>query len=138
MVELLLGLSQYPIRPLASWAIDSEPIRARGIIVNYSADCENSFSISRVAKRAGLETPSTSERANSRAVTNISIFQVYTTSITSNAFLYFLFLSIVGEVPGSQPFMTFLHQQSKEEADRGFPFVNSISAHVICLRAEQS
>ena len=26
-------LSQYPIWPLASWAIDSEPIRAQGIIV---------------------------------------------------------------------------------------------------------
>ena len=28
-------LSQQPIRPSASWAIDSESIRARGIIVKY-------------------------------------------------------------------------------------------------------
>ena len=38
--QLLLSpswtLSQWPIRPSASWAIDSEPIRARGIIVKYS------------------------------------------------------------------------------------------------------
>ena len=33
----LWPLSQYPIRPSASWAIDSEPIRARGIIVKYYA-----------------------------------------------------------------------------------------------------
>ena len=31
-------LSQKPIRPSASWAIDSEPIRARGIIVNYTGN----------------------------------------------------------------------------------------------------
>ena len=31
----LMASESYPIRPLASWAIDSEPIRARGIIVKY-------------------------------------------------------------------------------------------------------
>ena len=30
---IIASLSQKPIRPWASWAIDSQPIRARGIIV---------------------------------------------------------------------------------------------------------
>ena len=34
----------------------------------------------------------------------------------SYAFLYFFSLPLVGEVPGSQPFMTSLQQGSKEEA----------------------
>ena len=33
----------------------------------------------------------------------------------SYAFLYFFSLSLVGEVPGSQPIMTSLQQESKEE-----------------------
>ena len=32
---MLLKIVGCLIRPSASWAIDSEPIRARGIIVNY-------------------------------------------------------------------------------------------------------
>ena len=35
IMALALALSQQPIRPSASWAIDSEPIRARGIIVKW-------------------------------------------------------------------------------------------------------
>ena len=32
------------MRPSVSWAIDSEPIRARGIIVDYIARCAHAFS----------------------------------------------------------------------------------------------
>ena len=31
-------MASWPIRPSASWAIDSEPIRARAIIVKYFTD----------------------------------------------------------------------------------------------------